>query len=457
MKSTITLLFAYLVACTPQAKEPEVQIRKENPNRGEQVVLHESKIRDGGSDWPCFLGPTSNSVSTEKGILTKWPKTGLKVAWEIEMGEGYAPPAIAKGKLYHFDRYGDKARLTCRDTSNGSLVWKYEYPTKYRDHYGYNNGPRCSPVVDDGRVYIHGADGVLACVNAADGKELWKVETAAKFNVYQNFFGVGSCPVVEGDLLIVPVGGSPFGERIDDFTKVKGNNTGIVAFDKKTGEVKYSLTDELASYSSPVLADIGGRRWGFVFARGGLVGFDPKTGKADFQFPWRARMLESVNAANPVVVGDEVLITECYAIGSALLKVKPGNAEVVWSDADKGREKSLRCHWNTPIHADGFVYGSSGRHESEAELRCVEWKTGELKWKKPGLTRSSLLLADGHFLCMAETGELVLFKVNPKEYQEVARWNTGLDSPCWAAPVLSHGMLYIRGKDRLLACELIPK
>ena len=112
----------------------------------------------------------------------------------------------------------------------------------------------------------------------------------------------------------------------------------------------YKITDELASYASPALATIGGRRWCFVFARGGLVGFEPASGKVDFHFPWRAPILESVNASNPVVVGDRVFISETYGPGSALLRVKPGDAEVVWSDAKRRRDKAMQTHWNTPIH-----------------------------------------------------------------------------------------------------------
>src|SRR5262249_35588189 len=153
-----------------------------------------------------------------------------------------------------------------------------------------------------------------------------------------------------------------------------------VAFDKMTGEVKWRAADELASYSSPVLATVGERRWCFVLARGGLVGLNPADGKVDFHFPWRSTKLESVNASNPVVVGERVLISETYGPGAALLTVKAGAApKVVWSDADKKLDdKSLRCHWMTPIHHDGYVYGCSGRHSDEAELRCVELATGKV-------------------------------------------------------------------------------
>ena len=418
------------------------------------------RTRTDGSDWPKFLGPTQDGVSPEKGIRTDWPKDGLKPIWEVAMGLGYAPPSISRGRLFHFDRFGDNNRLTCRNAETGKLLWKFEYPTDYEDLYGYSPGPRSCPVIDDDRVYILGPDGMLHCVNVADGAMVWKLDTRKEYKFQQNFFGVGSAPIVEGDLLLVAVGGSTHkGERPNDLRGLTGNGTAIVAFDKKTGKEKYRTSDEHASYSSPTVATINNRRYGLYFARGGLVAFEPTTGKIDFHYKWRAKILESVNAANPVVVGDKVLISECYEKGAAVLKVKNGAMpEVVWNDDENDyRDKVLKCHWNTPIHVDGYVYGSSGRHENEAQLRCVELATGKLMWSQKGLERCSLTQIDGHFLCMCERGDLLLLKINPNKYEIVARWSTELDFPSWAAPVVANGLMYVRGKDRLLCVELIPK
>jgi hypothetical protein len=162
-------------------------------------------------------------------------------------------------------------------------------------------------------------------------------------------------------------------------------------------------------------------------------------------------------------VGDRVLISETYGPGSALLKIKPGGCKEIWTDAAKGRNKSLQCHWNTPIHVNGYVYGCSGRHPQNAELRCVELETGKVMWSEPGQTRTSLLLVDDHFVCLAEEGTLRLLRVDPKKYAEVSvltlKGKDGeplLQYPCWAAPALSHGLLYVRGKDRLVCLDLIP-
>jgi outer membrane protein assembly factor BamB len=304
---------------------------------------------------------------------------------------------------------------------------------------------------------------MLHCVRVRDGKLVWKLDTATQYGVVQNFFGVGSSPIIEGDLLIVHIGGSPPGSRDTAFDELKGNGSGVVAFDKYTGKEKWKATDELASYSSPVIKTIGKRRWCFVFARGGLVGLEPATGKVDFTFPWRANLLESVNAANPVVIGDRVLITECYQLGSALLEVRPGGVKEVWTDKARGRNKALSCHWNTPIVVDGHVYGSSGRNKGDAELRCVELATGKVKWTEPGLTRCQLLKVEDYLVCLGETGTLDLLKINPAKYERISsvvlrkEGKELLEEPAWAAPILSHGLLWVRGDGRLVCLEAIKE
>ena len=461
----------------PQARAesaPAMQARTNQPQRIKEADEHKNRVaanttyadlgtRKTGSDWPGFLGPQGKSVSTEKGIFIPRAGQKLRVVWQMRTGTGYGMPSISKGRLFQFDRQGDNARLSCYKSETGEFLWQYEYHTEYEDYFGYNNGPRCSPLIDGERVYIYGADGMLCCVRALDGQLVWKVDTRAEFGVVQNFFGVGSTPVIENDLLIAQVGGSPPGSGQFPTLDQKGNGSGVVAFDKYTGKVRYKTTDELASYAGPVLATINGRRWCFVFARGGLIGMEPATGKVEFHYPFRASMLECVNACNPVVVGDQVFISETYGPGGSLLKVKPGGYEVIWTDADRRSRKRMQCHWNTPIYHDGFLYGSSGRHANNAELRCIEWATGKVMWSEPGLTRASLLMVDGYFVCLAEDGQLALVRVNPHKYEEAARLEvrageeSGLEYPCWAAPILSHGLLYVRDRSRLICLELIPE
>ena len=419
------------------------------------------------ADWNDFLGPERNGKSREKIEIVPWRNTGPPVAWHKQIGTSYGAPSIADGRLFIFARHGDMARLTCMESETGTELWRFEYPTDYEDMYGYNNGPRSCPVVDGERVYIFGVQGKLHCLNVSDGNLLWKVDTADRYNVVQNFFGTASTPIVEKDLLIAQIGGSPSGTPTNIWASNGNpppNDTGIVAFNKYTGKVVYEISDELASYASPIMATIDGRRWGFMFARGGLVGFEPATGEIDFHYPWRCPKTESVNASNPVVADDFVFISESYEIGSSVLQVYPGGYKVVWKDAPRRRNQALRLHWNTAIHHEGYLYACSSRHSSGAELRCVELKTGKVVWGQRVDERASLLWVNDHFIFLGEYGRMMLLKCTPEKMEilseAVPRDENGrqfIEYPAWSAPALSNGLLYIRGKDRLVCFALAPK
>lgn len=406
------------------------------------------------ADWASFLGPHGDGSSAESGLKLSWGEAGPPLVWEQPIGEGYTAPAIADGKLYAFDRWGDQARLTCRDASTGDEIWRSEYATDYEDLYDFSVGPRGAPVVDGDRVYTYGVEGKLRCHQTKDGKLLWEIDTVARYGVVQNFFGVGSTPLIEGDLLLVMVGGSPKESPKIHSGELQPNGSALVAFEKRSGKVRYQVGDELASYASPVVTTIKGRRWGFLFARGGLLGFEPSSGKIDFHFPWRAKKLESVNAANPVVVGDLVMITESYGKGSALLRVKPGGYELLRQDGR--RDQSFASHWATPIHRDGVVYGCSGQSSGDATLRAIDLLSGELHWSQPGMGRSTSVWVDGHLVVLGERGKLYSVKATKASYQLVSESDSLVDYPAWSAPVIADGRLYIRGKKALKSYELKP-
>jgi outer membrane protein assembly factor BamB len=427
--------------------------------------------RKAGQDWPCFLGPTGDGKSTETGILAPWPESGLKIAWQTALGEGYATCAVSKGRCFLFDRLANEVRIRALQSETGRLLWEKRFPTKYVDQFGYDGGPRTAPVADGERVYLYGADGWLRCLAMADGQLLWEHDVLKEYDVVPNFFGVGCSPVVENELLIVPVGGSLPGSDAARFPELKGNGTGLVAFDCHSGKERWRGCNELASYASPrIVTGPDGKRRGYWFARGGLVGFEPTTGRQTFYFPWRARLLESVNASSPVIMDDRVFVTECYGPGGVLVQnISAGAPEVVWSDKDKGRQQSLASHWATPIYHEGYLYGCHSRHTGDAELRCVEWATGAVKWRQRDLGRTSMLFVDGHLVVLTEEGQLLLLKASPNRFELVSAWQPKapqghatvrpvplLEYPAWAAPLLAHGLLYVRGRDRLLCLELVP-
>ena len=400
------------------------------------------------TDWPTLLGPNSDGICTET-ILKTWPKSGLQKLWEVPTGSGYAPPTILDDRLFIADMTDTTARLRCLETASGKPLWTSEIPTDYADSYGYDPGPRAAPVAGNGRVFLHGVDGQLSAWDIATGKKLWLIDTKAKYHFQQNFFGVGGAPLLVGDLLIVPIGGSPPGPRPADFSEVKPDGTALVAFDVASGIEKWRCGDDLASYSSPILRTLAGKPTVLYFGRGGLTLAEPTTGQLISFTPYRSKLLESVNAANPVVVNDKVLLSECYENGAVAFQYNAGQLKPIWSDTDKDRgDKSLQAHWCTPVVVNGFLYGCHGRNPTDAELRCVDFNTGEVQWRERRTTRCTVIAIDGHLLTLGEQGQLRLIKLNPTGYTEVARWDVpGLAYPSWAPPAVSRGRLFLRGQS----------
>jgi len=457
--SIFLLIFIAGFCCPPVACGDEGT----QPNSGQQTPDK--------NDWPKFLGANGDGKSPEKNILTDWADGKLKLLWKMNTGEGYAMGSVSKGKFYHFGRVNGQANLRCLDAVTGAKQWEFTYDSQYEDLYGYDSGPRTSPVIDDGLVYIYGVEGMLHCLDASSGKVVWKQNLNERFGVIQNFFGVASTPVIHEELILVMVGGSPQESQKAPpgaLGQVKPNQSGICAFNKKTGKLTYSCVNDLASYCSLKLSVLSGEPVLLAWMRGSLFGVTPRSGEVRFEYPWRARILESVNASMPVVHDGQVLISECYGKGAVLLD--PAKLEsvagkttpaVVWSD-DGRRAKSMAAHWNTPIVIGDSMYGCSGRHSSQAELKCVDWKTGEVNWTQRGLARSSLTYVDGHFVVLGEQGQLLLIKADSNEFSPVTEYTPGsgengvrFKSPCWAAPIISNGLLYVRGKDQLACFQLM--
>lgn len=398
-------------------------------------------------DWPCFLGPKRDGSSAETGWLKDWPPEGPKRLWEKEIGSGYSGIVVAEGRLVLYHRVRDRMRVEALDAVSGQPRWEYSYPTDYEDRYGYDNGPRCCPTIADGRVYTLGPKSELHALDFATGKKLWGLEIEAEHKVAPNFFGAGAAPLVEGGVIYLHAGGTEF--EGDGFA---------FAFDARDGKLRWKTPIDGGSYASPVLATVEGARRLFIFHRGGLSSFDPVDGRELWKFPWHSRIYESVNGATPLVVGDIVFFSATYGMGSVCLRVTKDRHEVLWKDDLNQRGRILDIHWATPNHVAGHVYGFSGRHPQGAALKCVELRTGKVKWAwESYLHRGSMLYADGHFIALGEQGDLALLKLSPEGHEELRRVPGVLKYPAWTVPTLANGRLYLRDVERLVCLDLRGK
>jgi outer membrane protein assembly factor BamB len=411
-------------------------------------------------DWPCFLGPAHNPISAEKPLIEKFPVGGPALVWEVKKGSGYSSPAVAEGRVLLLHRVGDNETVDCLEAETGKRFWRLQYPTAYNDRYGYCDGPRAQPVIDSRLVFTVGAEGKLHCLDLLSGEVKWKHDLAEEYKLPQQFFGVGSTPLVEGDRLIVNVG-APGGPC-------------VVGFDKSSGKVAWATNDPVSnkwapSYASPIPATVNGQRRVFVFAggesrppTGGLVSLDPASGKVDFTFKHRSRTYESVNASSPVILGTQVFISETYGAQSVLLDLLPdGSAQPAW------KCESLGTHFMTAIAREGYLYGVDGHGPQDNAFVCLNLKTGEELWRKEvvieemmptdngpakrkvPLARASMLLcADGRFLCLGEYGHLLWLDLSPQGYKELSHCWPFAAGESWTLPVLSHGLLYVNQNSR---------
>ena len=403
-------------------------------------------------DWPRFNGLGDDAKSLESHLSSSWAEKGPTLLWSLKKGEGYTSPAIVDGLLVIFHRVNGKEVVECRNSETGAFLWEYSYPVEYRDRYGYSAGPRASPVVSHGRVFVHGVTAWLSCLDLNTGELIWKRDLTRDYEVPQYFFGKGSNPIVFGDLVILNLGG--------------GNDECIAAFDCKTGKTKWILYDKWgASYSSPTLAKIYGRTVCLALtggeskpASGGLLIFDPESGERLIRFPWRSPKYESASACPPLLLGQKfIFLSECYDKGSVVIEIKPDfSYEVVWESRDLG------IHWMTPIESEGYLYGVSGRHQQGAELFCVNWETGEVMWKEAvvweenllgrdlnlQLFRASLLMVRDEFLVLSEFGSLLRMNLSPENWKIKQKVQLFFAPETWTLPALSRGLLYIMQNDK---------
>ena len=388
-------------------------------------------------DWPQFLGPSRNGVYAGVPLNITWSKEGPPVVWKMTVGQGFSAPVVAKGKLILFHRVQNQEIVECLEAGSGRQIWTFAYPTHYQDDFGFDEGPRGTPSIAGGRVYTFGAEGVLHCLDFETGKKLWSVDTHPKFHVRKGFFGAACSPLVEGDRVILNIGGS--------------DQAGIVAFDGNNGNVVWKATSDEAGYSSPVAATIGGARYLFCFTRAGLAVIEPSGGKVIGQFPWRSRNNASVNAAVPLVVGNQIFLSASYETGAVLLQWAGQNFMKVWAS-----DEVLSNHYASSVFDKGYLFGFHGRQEYGPSLRSVELQTGKIGWSIEDFKAGTVTLAGDLLLIMKEGGELVIAPASAKEFRIVAQSKV-LPPSVRAYPAIAEGLLYVRNEKILLCLDLKKK
>lgn len=387
-----------------------------------------------GEDWPQFLGLRRDGTSQESNLATAIGQAGLARLWSKRVGDGFAGPVVVENRLILFHQIGEEEVVECLDATTGGSLWKSGYASDFGGGMFRERGPRGTPTIAGGQVVTFGGGGVLACFDLESGEQRWRRSLHNEYRVPEGFFGVACSPLVFDKLVLVNLGAT--------------EGAGLVAIDRKTGKTVWTATSDEAGYSSPVLVSADGEQQALFFARSGLHAVDPATGEVRSFLRWRARIHASVNAATPIVVGQRVFISSSYSTGAALVQITHTGCQPIWKTNDV-----LDCHYNTPVHHNGFLYGIDGRQEHGARLVCVELATGRSVWTNERYGCASVILADGRLWILSERGTLEVADATPEAFRSRGKMDL-VSGVCRAHPALANGRFYARGASELVCLNL---
>ena len=381
-------------------------------------------------EWPQWRGPNRDGVSTETGLLQKWPPEGPPLRWKVQgAGEGYSTVSVSGGRLFTMGAWNGKEYVVAFDAETGKRLWASRSGKRYEHNRG--GGPRGTPTVDGDWLYALGANGDLSCLDVATGKVQWSVNLLQKFDASNIGWGISESPLVLEDRVLVNAG---------------GQDASIVAFDKHTGSVLWQSQSDRAGYSSAVFTDAGGIPEAIFFTGERALGVDVRNGKLLWEYGDVAN--RTANVATPIVFDRYVFLSSDYGTGCVLLELTPRKDRILAEEVYFHR--NMRNHHSSSVLVGDFLYGFSG-----SILTALHFKEGKVSWKHRSVGKGSLVYADGHLYCFSEKGVMGLVEANLSEYVEKGRFQIPTGSwPTWSHPVVVGGNLYLRDQDTLYSFDV---
>jgi outer membrane protein assembly factor BamB len=379
------------------------------------------------SGWPQFRGPQRDGTSAESELAKSWPESGPPVVWKKSIGDGFSEVVVADGRVFVMLADDESELAVALDAASGEEQWQAVLGPRFKEAFG--DGPRATPVLSDGVLYALTSEGLLHALRAGDGETIWSVDLVETYGSNVPRRGFAASPLVEGDLLLVEAGGA--------------DGKAFVAFDKKSGEERWSTGERSAGYSSGIVIDIDGVRQ-MVFARtrtSEVVSLLPD-GQVHWRYEWKSGPI-----ATPILVPPNGLfVSSGQDIGASLLKVETRDGVPTVSEAWSSR--SMKNHFGSSVLVGDHIYGFDN-----ATLRCISASTGERVWARRGFGKGTLVTADGMLFVLSDSGVLALIEATPEEYREKSRAQA-MTGKAWTAPALAQGRLYLRDQDELSCLDI---
>ncbi|MFM9960391.1 MAG: PQQ-binding-like beta-propeller repeat protein [Planctomycetaceae bacterium] len=390
-------------------------------------------------EWPQILGPQRNGLSSETGLLDRWPDEGPKEVWRVPGGVGMSGLAISRGRVLTLVQRESQQWLIALDAKSGEAIWQTPLAPEYRNAMG--NGPRATPTIAGEHVFVFTGEGILSAHKFLDGKQLWSHHVVKELSGKEAEYGMACSPLVVGEQVIVTAG-SPQGT--------------LVAFETKSGKQLWTAGNDPAGYSSPALLNVGGRSQIVAFTANSALGVDPAKGTVLWRYPFKTNY--ECNVVTPLEIKGDVFLSSGEDHGSVRLALKPKaeSFEIteVWSSF--GTKSVLRNEWQTSMLLDGYLYGfdNVGGAGPITHLTCIDAATGQRKWQQARFGKGNFIAADGKLFISTMKGELVLVRATPDRFEELSR-ATVLGSTR-QAPALSNGRLFLRD-DKEIVCFDVRK
>jgi outer membrane protein assembly factor BamB len=386
-------------------------------------------------DWPQFHGPKRNNISTETGLLKRWPEAGPKLLWTAHgLGHGFSSLSISGGRIFTAGNIGDQAVVTALDM-DGKAHWQTKCGGAWIRR-GLYPGTRGTPTLDGNRLYYETPLGDLACLDANSGRKLWGLNILRRFGGKNIRWALSESLLIDGDRLICSPGGT---------------EGGVVALDKHMGKVVWACrTGDRAGYASPVLGEHKGLRMILTLTLKAMVGINADTG----ELLWRVKHLSYAdeNVLKPIYHDGHVFVST-VAAGSRKWKITvqgtKASVEQVW------HSKQMDNHHGGVVLLGGHLYGSSCAF-NRSKWICLDWRSGKTLYVDAGVGKGSLTVADGLLYILGERGRMGLVAPSPQAHVVVSRFELpkGGKGLWWAHPVVCGGRLYVRHGDFLYAYDV---